>query len=170
MQTEPTEEEIQIEAMTTRFEEMPTTIYDIVDDVQTDMEITRIDNTALKLTLAESVNGLIKHTLEAVIPFKEFAANADELDLPWMMDDALLEANNGNPDFLLPVEMCGRCYEEFETMGNLESSRCSEKPERLLGQPIGQYHCPDCGAMVLAGIPHPTVCHRCATRTHPSFD
>ena len=69
-----------------------------------------------------------------------------------------------------PVEMCGRCYAEFQTVGNLQPSRCNEKPERLLGQPIGQYHCPDCGAMVLAGVPHPTVCQQCATRTHPDYD
>jgi hypothetical protein len=27
-------------------------------------------------------------------------------------------------------------------------------PPQLAGQPIGQYHCPWCGSMVLAGIPH----------------
>jgi hypothetical protein len=27
-------------------------------------------------------------------------------------------------------------------------------PPQLYGQPIGQYHCPYCGAMVLAGMPH----------------
>lgn len=27
-------------------------------------------------------------------------------------------------------------------------------PQALAGQPIGQYHCPYCGAMVIAGIPH----------------
>lgn len=31
---------------------------------------------------------------------------------------------------------------------------CTEHPEFLLGMPIGQYHCPVCGTMVLAGIPH----------------
>lgn len=69
-----------------------------------------------------------------------------------------------------PVEMCGRCYAEFQTVGNLRDSNCIEKPELLKGKPIGQYHCPDCGAMVMAGIPHPTVCERCATRTHPDYD
>lgn len=28
------------------------------------------------------------------------------------------------------------------------------EPQQLKGQPIGQYHCPYCGAMVVAGIPH----------------
>lgn len=27
-------------------------------------------------------------------------------------------------------------------------------PQQLKGMPIGQYHCPYCGAMVLAGVPH----------------
>lgn len=27
-------------------------------------------------------------------------------------------------------------------------------PEQLRGAPMGQYHCPYCGAMVLAGIEH----------------
>ena len=54
--------------------------------------------------------------------------------------------------------MCGRCYDEVE---ELVSSGCSEKPELLVGQPLGMYHCPDCGAMVLAGIPHPPVCKKC---------
>lgn len=122
MQSEPTEDEVQIEAMTTRFDDPPFALFDIIPDS----------------------------------------------DLPWFT----LDAPPWTPmaDFIPPVEMCGRCYDEFSTVGHLESSRCNEKPERLLGQPIGQYHCPDCGAMVLAGVPHPTVCHRCATRTHPSFD
>jgi DNA-directed RNA polymerase subunit RPC12/RpoP len=29
---------------------------------------------------------------------------------------------------------------------------CSEKPELQAG---GMYHCPECGMMVLAGLPHP---------------
>jgi hypothetical protein len=28
------------------------------------------------------------------------------------------------------------------------------EPELLAGAPIGQYHCPYCGAMVLAGVKH----------------
>lgn len=27
-------------------------------------------------------------------------------------------------------------------------------PQQLAGAPIGQYHCPFCGAMVMAGLPH----------------
>lgn len=31
---------------------------------------------------------------------------------------------------------------------------CPEQPLLLSGQPIGQYHCPMCGMMVMAGMPH----------------
>ncbi|MEW2402181.1 hypothetical protein [Streptomyces sp. NPDC046862] len=29
------------------------------------------------------------------------------------------------------------------------------EPQQLVGAPIGQFHCSYCGAMVMAGIPHP---------------
>lgn len=28
------------------------------------------------------------------------------------------------------------------------------EPQQLVGAPMGQYHCPYCGAMVMAGVPH----------------
>jgi hypothetical protein len=63
--------------------------------------------------------------------------------------------------------MCGRCYAEgVDTF----PTNCAEKPETLLGAPLGMYHCPDCGAMVVAGIPHPDLCQMCLDRTHPGFD
>lgn len=63
--------------------------------------------------------------------------------------------------------MCGRCYDmDVE----LVPAPCEENPEDLAGQPIGQYHCPDCGAMVIAGLPHPTVCVPCSKKEHPRFD
>ena len=34
---------------------------------------------------------------------------------------------------------------------------CPEKPELLRGAPIGMYHCPCCGVMVLAGVGHPPI-------------
>ena len=64
-------------------------------------------------------------------------------------------------------KMCGRCYDEVD---ELFAPNCAEKPELLLGQPIGQYHCPDCGAMVMAGMKHFELCRRCIDRTHPAFD
>jgi hypothetical protein len=63
--------------------------------------------------------------------------------------------------------VCGRCYEEDV---ELYDADCEEDPRDLLGQPIGMYHCPDCGTMVLAGITHPKICLTCKTRTHSGFD
>ncbi len=62
--------------------------------------------------------------------------------------------------------MCGRCYDDEV---ELVEPTCNEKPETFHG-PIGQYHCPDCGAMVIAGLEHPTVCLPCSKREHPYFD
>lgn len=31
---------------------------------------------------------------------------------------------------------------------------CIEHPEMLVGKPIGMYHCPECGAMQVGGLPH----------------
>lgn len=79
--------------------------------------------------------------------------------------EEMLKACAAWGDMVPPV--CGRCYQEdIETF----PANCGEKPEDLLGQPIGQYHCPDCGAMVLAGIPHPDLCKLCLERKHPDFD
>ena len=63
--------------------------------------------------------------------------------------------------------MCGRCYAEGV---ELFKANCAEKPERLIGEPMGMYHCPDCGAMILAGIPHPDMCKQCIERVRPGFD
>lgn len=32
--------------------------------------------------------------------------------------------------------------------------KCSHDPRAMAGKPIGQYHCPECGKMVIAGMPH----------------
>lgn len=39
---------------------------------------------------------------------------------------------------------------------NEEGERCPWpwEPEQLVGAPLGMYHCPYCGAMVIAGIKH----------------
>ena len=36
-----------------------------------------------------------------------------------------------------------------------EKEICSFDPKKYDGQPIGMFHCPDCGDMVLAGLDHP---------------
>ena len=71
------------------------------------------------------------------------------------------------PETRNPEKMCGRCYDE---VAELFPANCAEKPEKLAGAPIGMYHCPDCGAMVLAGLPHFELCKRCIERKHPEFD
>jgi len=64
------------------------------------------------------------------------------------------------------VLMCGRCYDEVDAV---YTPSCQEKPEFMFG-PIGMYHCPDCGAMVLAGIPHPPVCLPCLEGRRIGYD
>lgn len=64
-------------------------------------------------------------------------------------------------------KVCSRCFDEVDT---LYPPNCNEKPERLVGAPLGQYHCPDCGTMVVAGIEHGHLCRRCLDREHPNFD
>jgi hypothetical protein len=39
------------------------------------------------------------------------------------------------------------------------------EPQQLVGVPMGQYHCPWCGAMCVAGMPHPDYGER-AARQH----
>jgi hypothetical protein len=51
---------------------------------------------------------------------------------------------------------CTKCK-----INDIETPICDEKPETLLGQPIGMYHCPDCGEMVLVGYEHPYLCKKC---------
>ena len=40
------------------------------------------------------------------------------------------------------------------TQNNLNIWPCPERPEELLGQPIGMYHCPYCGEMQVGGVTH----------------
>ena len=64
------------------------------------------------------------------------------------------------------MSICCRCY----TITEVFPAKCEEKPELLKDMPIGMYHCPDCGGMILAGLPHPPLCARCNDRKHPDFD
>jgi len=56
-------------------------------------------------------------------------------------------------------KMCGKCYGIFD---ELFEAKCKEKPELIPSTvPLGMYHCPECGAMLVAGFQHPTVCKGC---------
>lgn len=63
--------------------------------------------------------------------------------------------------------MCGRCYDHAD---QVYPANCAERPETLIHEPLGMYHCPECGAMVVAGLPHPPLCLLCLNRQHPAFD
>ena len=45
---------------------------------------------------------------------------------------------------------------DIEAPLNEAGERCPWpwEPQQLKGVPMGQYHCPYCGAMTLAGVPH----------------
>ena len=53
--------------------------------------------------------------------------------------------------------ICGYC---FGVCDKLIESPCYEKPE-LNDNPVGMYHCPDCGMMIVAGMKHQLVCEKC---------
>lgn len=36
----------------------------------------------------------------------------------------------------------------------MSKANCTHDPTTVAG-PIGMYHCPECGEMVIAGFPHP---------------
>jgi hypothetical protein len=62
--------------------------------------------------------------------------------------------------------MCTRCYDEAD---ELFPANCQEKPENMSG-PIGMYHCPDCGAMLLARYPHGPLCLACLRGEKPCLN
>ena len=54
--------------------------------------------------------------------------------------------------------VCAKCHAEGV---ELYPAKCEEKPELFKGYPIGMYHCPDCGIMLIAGFEHPPLCEKC---------
>lgn len=68
------------------------------------------------------------------------------------------------------ILFCGRCFIEVGSKDELYPANCNEKPEELKAVPLGMYHCPDCGAMVVAGIPHPPMCKQCFDRNRQGYD
>lgn len=68
------------------------------------------------------------------------------------------------PEAHAHAPMCGRCYDEGVP---LFPANC-EAVTTDFG--VGMHHCRDCGALVLAGLPHPPLCQVCLDRRHPGFD
>lgn len=50
--------------------------------------------------------------------------------------------------------LCCCCFDEMYS-----SYQCSHDPREVSN--TGMYHCPVCGAMVIAGMEHPPICERC---------
>jgi hypothetical protein len=40
-----------------------------------------------------------------------------------------------------------------------ETTACDYDPSGLVNVPLGMFHCPNCGQMVVAGLPHPDYSH-----------
>ena len=60
-------------------------------------------------------------------------------------------------------DFCSACLDEKP----LSDARCHEKPETKANIGLGMYHCPECGAMVLAGWKHPQLCEDCQPSPDP---
>ncbi len=54
-------------------------------------------------------------------------------------------------------EICARC---LSSVSELYESPCGYDP-REAQNAIGQFHCPACGTMVMAGMPHLRICKKC---------
>lgn len=60
------------------------------------------------------------------------------------------------PQEAVDLQLDLRLRLDIEAPVNEMGERCPWPwgPQQLVGQPIGQYHCGYCGAMVMAGMPH----------------
>ena len=59
----------------------------------------------------------------------------------------------------LPDKLCARCLMDVD---KLYPAPCNHDPSKVVG-PIGQYHCPVCGTMLIAGSPHFEICGNCVS-------
>lgn len=64
-----------------------------------------------------------------------------------MMEKEQLEQYNKMVDFCNALS-----DEELESL--IKQDQCPYKSELLLGSPFGQFHCPLCSRMILAGFKH----------------
>jgi len=113
--------------------------------------------------------------VDAGIPYEEEAATVDavrevlkhvhqrhvieEDDIPHLdvviIDDIDRDVTDMEPFSI----MFAAIVTEYQGGGQAPSpeggEECSHDPMSLAGKSIGMYHCPDCGEMVVAGLPHP---------------
>ena len=57
-------------------------------------------------------------------------------------------------DFNIPAWGLGKIEGLLESMQQ-DLPPCTYDPSPLKGVPIGMFHCPECGEMVVAGMEHP---------------
>ncbi len=59
-------------------------------------------------------------------------------------------------------------------MVTVRARQCPYDPSALLGAPLGQFHCPQCGCMVIAGVEHgacfSSMCPAADEGWHPGPD
>jgi len=69
-------------------------------------------------------------------------------------------AASGGGGVVIAELMCGMCYRSHSSDAPLivSAARCPEQPESRSHTGVGLYPCPDCGAMLLAGMSHPALC------------
>lgn len=74
------------------------------------------------------------------------------------LDEKKISFKGDVPDSVVNILDAALQYIEATiTWGQFEGRKrkpCPEQSVLLAGQPLGQYHCPYCGMMLLAGVPH----------------
>ena len=68
------------------------------------------------------------------------------------LDDKIAETPAGEAAPVLVDE--AQMLQLFAQLVAQARRACPHDPRALAGKPIGMYHCPDCGDMVIAGLPH----------------
>ncbi|MHA2113283.1 MAG: hypothetical protein ACXADW_14110 [Candidatus Hodarchaeales archaeon] len=78
----------------------------------------------------------------------------DEIEDKWFFFDETDAHRIGPFDSKWEAEKMVSFYIMFLD-GQFRGKLCPERSEKLIGQPLGQYHCPICGMMLIAGCMHP---------------
>lgn len=70
------------------------------------------------------------------------------------------------------IDTCLALLERAVDWGEYQGRKrkpCPEQPLLLAGQPIGQYHCPVCGMMLMAALPHMEPGATDEQKNHPLY-